>query len=328
MKPPHAGLTDRQLTALHVLVTDGTISAEQESAVRTTLAAAGGPDTAGPRVQVAEVVGYLGGGLMLAGATLVVGLSWDKLTDLGRVGIVAGVTVALIAAGLAIAKGIGGLRALASAESSTRSRIVSVLFALAALTGGLAAGTATQRSEELVGGLVGLGLAALAYAALPWIAQLLAAGVLGMIGTYGIVEAFGETAVRLGIAFVVLGAAWLAATATGIVRHRVVGFGIGAAITLIGAQQPIGWGGSEAWAYFGTGLAALAFVIWHLVAREPILLVAGVIGITIVVPEVVWDLTDGAVGGAAVVLIAGAVLLVTSGLGFLRRSRTTASHGR
>lgn len=320
------GLTARQLTALRALVDDGTLTTEQEAAVRAALTATA--EAAPGRVRLAEVVGYLGGALMLAGAALVVGLSWDKLTQAGQVGIVAGVTVVLVLAALAIARGVRGLRALAAGESTTRSRIVSVLLALASGTGALAAGTAAGGSEELVGGLVGLGLAALAYAALPWFAPLAAASIVGLIGVYGIVEAVGETPVRLGIGYVLLGVAWIAVTAVGGIRHRVVGFGIGAAITLLGAQQPIGWTGSEALAYAGTALIALGFVAWHLLSREPVLLVAGVLGITLAVPEAIWDWTDGAVGGAAAVLIAGAVLLAGSGLAFFQRARTTPSERR
>ena len=33
---------------------------------------------------------------------------------------------------------------------------------------------------------------------------------------------------------------------------------------------------------------------------------------TVVVPELVWDLTDGAAGGGVLLLVAGAVLLATS----------------
>lgn len=326
MNAPQSGLTDRQLAALRGLVDNGTLTAAQADAVREAVAAAEPATT--PRAVVAEVAGYLGGGLMLAGAALVVGLSWDKLTQAGRVGIVAGVTVALILAGMAIAKGVQGLRALARVERSTRARIVSVLFALAAGTGALAAGTASPRYEELVGGLVGVALAAVGYAVLPWFAPLVAGGVLSLFAAFGVAEAAGETALRVGAAFVVAGAGWLVLTGLGVIRHRKVGFGIGAAITLIGTQQPLGWGGAELWAYLGTAVAALGFVVWHLIAREPILLIAGVVGVTIVVPEAVWDWTDGAVGGAAVVLIAGAVLLIGSGLGFLLRSRTTSTPGQ
>ncbi|MDX8141446.1 hypothetical protein OG205_09810 [Lentzea sp. NBC_00516] len=53
-----------------------------------------------------------------------------------------------------------------------------------------------------------------------------------------------------------------------------------------------------------------------------ILLVAGVVATTADVPEVVWDLTDGAVGGGVLLLVAGAVLLATSlGSTWLRRTR-------
>ncbi|WP_093588668.1 hypothetical protein [Lentzea waywayandensis] len=59
--------------------------------------------------------------------------------------------------------------------------------------------------------------------------------------------------------------------------------------------------------------------------HSTVLLVAGVVATTVVVPEVVWDLTDGAVGGGVLPLVAGAVLLAASlGVWPLGSSQLTA----
>lgn len=42
---------------------------------------------------------------------------------------------------------------------------------------------------------------------------------------------------------------------------------------------------------------------------------AGVLGVSVAVPEAVWDWTDGAGGAAGILLVGGAVLLVASGVG-------------
>ncbi len=56
-----------------------------------------------------------------------------------------------------------------------------------------------------------------------------------------------------------------------------------------------------------------------------ILLLAGVAGISIAVPEAVWDLTDGAGGAATVLLVTGAALLTASAAGIrVRRHRPPA----
>jgi hypothetical protein len=65
---------------------------------------------------------------------------------------------------------------------------------------------------------------------------------------------------------------------------------------------------------------AIACLALYRFERSLVLLAAGVIGVTIAVPEAVWDITNGAGGAAAILLIAGAVLLGASGAGlWLRR---------
>jgi hypothetical protein len=98
---------------------------------------------------------------------------------------------------------------------------------------------------------------------------------------------------------------------------------IGAALVLIGGQQLLGQSGAQGWAYAVTFAAALAFFALYRWLREAVLLVAGVVGVAVAAPEAVWDWTDGAAGGAIVLLVAGAALLAASAAGLgLWRSRT------
>ncbi|NUT50380.1 MAG: hypothetical protein HOV94_24200 [Saccharothrix sp.] len=97
-----------------------------------------------------------------------------------------------------------------------------------------------------------------------------------------------------------------------VLRPKQLALAVGAATAFFGAQQPLG------------GDAALAVVCFatYFGERSTVLLVVGVVATTVVVPEIVWDLTDGAVGGGVVLLLAGAVLLATSpGSTWLRRNR-------
>lgn len=95
---------------------------------------------------------------------------------------------------------------------------------------------------------------------------------------------------------------------------------MGAATALFGAQQPLS--GDAAVCYAPTACLAFICFVTYLVVSSTILLVAGVVATTADVPEVVWDLTDGAVGGGVLLLVAGAVLLATSlGSTWLRRTR-------
>lgn len=302
------------------LVDAGTISAGQADAVLTALVSA--DELPSMRSHVAEVVGYLGGALVLAGAALLIGTSWESLTEPSRVGIVAAVTVGLLVAAVVIAGGPKAVLALRGAASTTRGRIATVLLALAGGTGALAAGTAAPGHRELmIGGAAGAVIAAVAYAVTWSVAPLLAAGPLSLMATIGLVESVGSSPSRMGFAILPLGVGWLALAGLGVIRQRSVGFVVGGIIALIGAQQPLGSSDTEVWAYVLTALVAAGCVTWHLLANEPVLLLAGVVGVTLVVPEVVWDFTDGAVGGAAIVLIAGVVLLIASGVGLLLRSR-------
>ena len=79
-----------------------------------------------------------------------------------------------------------------------------------------------------------------------------------------------------------------------VIRHRATAAGIAAALALIGAQFP-----EHAFiVYSATLVVALVCFGCYLADRMPILLIGGVIGVTIAVPEAVWDWTGGAVSGA------------------------------
>lgn len=127
--------------------------------------------------------------------------------------------------------------------------------------------------------------------------------------------------------FILLGLIWAALAAASVLAQRQTGFGVGALlIALMGAQQPLGEPGWAAWGYgltFGIALLWLAGYFW---LRYPVLLGAGVVGITIAIPEAIWDWTDGAVGGAVVALIAGAVLLAASAIGLRLSTRSKREH--
>ena len=56
--------------------------------------------------------------------------------------------------------------------------------------------------------------------------------------------------------------------------------------------------------------------------RSIVLLVAGVLGVTLAVPEAVLDWTNGALGASLILLVAGAVLVAASAVGLrLRRDK-------
>ncbi|GAA3169614.1 hypothetical protein GCM10020001_114840 [Nonomuraea salmonea] len=110
---------------------------------------------------------------------------------------------------------------------------------------------------------------------------------------------------------------WTTLVLAGVIGQRALGLGLGAVIALIGGQQDAG----AVWAYTMTAAIAVACLLLYRRERAWVLLVAGVIGFTIAVPEAIWHWTGGAVGGSVIVMIAGAVLVTASVLG-IRWHRT------
>ena len=114
----------------------------------------------------------------------------------------------------------------------------------------------------------------------------------------------------------------MALAAGGVLGQPQLGLGLGAAITLFGAQMPLWHDGAAPWAYLLTVVFAFACLAAYRFMRTPVLLVAGVAGVTVAVPEAIWDITNGTVGAAAILLVAGVVLLAASGTGFRLHRRT------
>lgn len=284
-------LAHGQERALGQLVTAGTLSKQEADAVRNALTDA---EETPVRRRIAEVVGYVGGALLLAGAALVVGTSWDSFSHAGRVGLLIGVTVVLVGAAVAL-----------------RNQVTGVLLALGAVTAGLAGSVAFDTHPALAGGIAALVLAAAGYAAWPAVFALPVAGIASGSVVVGLVDLVGFTPSWTGGGLLLLAAVWGVLVSFDLIRHRAVGAGVAAALALIGAQFP-----EHAFIQYSTTLVvALVCFGCYLADRMPILLIGGVIGVTIAVPEAIWDWTGGAVNAAVLVLIAGAVLLLAGGVG-------------
>jgi hypothetical protein len=310
---------DRTESALRDLVDRGVITTEQAQAVRTAIT--GGPLPAPRGRWWAEVSGYVGGGLLLGGASLLLGAVWDGLTDPIRAALLAALAAAVAAAGLLIGGGPAGVRRLARAATGARRRVVAVLFAVAA---GAATGAGAVFADDRPGtaaGVAGLAVALAGYAALPSVPGLLAvAGTSLLLFTSAAMDLGATSPFAVGLVYLALGAAWTTLAATGIITPRPVGLGVGATLVLIGAQQPLGQPGAQGWTYAMTFVAAVAFFVLYRWLRDVVLLIAGVLGMAVAAPEAVWDWTDGAAGGALVLLVAGAALVAAAaaGLGLWR----------
>lgn len=312
--------------ALRDLIEQGVLSVDQASAVQDALRRENAkPALLGLRVRWSEVAGYLGGGLLLTGAVLLAASTWDRLSEAARIGFVGTFAGLLLVAGVIAAGGPAGLRGARRLAQMPRMRVASALLALGAGATAVAVDVALPDDFSVWGGALAVGIgfvvAVTGYAFLPVAFGLIASTVLGVATVMSSVEAaFEMTPLVAGLSLSSAGLALAAMAFTRAVHNWWLGVGMGLAIAIIGAQQPLGQEGTEAVGYvltFAIGIGCL--VLWHWV-REWLLAGFGVIGVAISVPEAIWHLTDGAVGAAVVPLIAGAILLIASGIG-LRKHR-------
>jgi hypothetical protein len=306
--------------ALDRLVDEGVLSRAQADAVRAALTTTRGSARTLTGWFV-EIAGYLGGGLMLGGVALFLAASWDTLSRAARSGLLAGFAVLFVAAAVAVSGGPRAARRLRTGRTTARRRIVGVLLALASVPAAAATGVALHHHAALVAGTVGFVVAA---AGLAWLST--PAGVVAAAGMSAFaVASFGGEAdvgpLGMGLLLLGLGVAWAAAALlVPVVAPAWLGLAIGAGLALVGAQQPLAQDRTAPWAYGMTGAVALVCFLLYRWQRYLVLLVAGVVGATVVVPEAVADVTNGALGGSLILLVAGVVLVAFSALGLRLRS--------
>ncbi|GIH05274.1 hypothetical protein Rhe02_33410 [Rhizocola hellebori] len=291
------------------LVASGELTQAQAEAVRREFSAAAG----GPRVGwLIEVAGYLGGGLILGGAALLVGSTWDRLGRGWQTAILAGVAALFVAAALLVAEGPGRIRALEGA----RRRVVGVLLALTSIPAAFAAAVAASDYDAVWGFWAGLAVSLVCLWVLATGLGVAVAAAMSVGAVVSLVEeVWHARPLGVGVALLGLGAAWAAVTVAGWARPKWLGLLIGFGLAIVGAQLPLAEGGTEAWAYALTLAVAAGCLVLYRWERSLMTLAGGVIGVTLAVPEMISDLTDGAVGGAAILLIAGVVLVTASAAG-------------
>jgi uncharacterized membrane protein len=291
---------------------------------------------AGPlRRRLAEVAGYVGGCLLLAAATLLVADQWGDLGATGRVGVLVGVAALLAVAGLVTVLARGPQPGDHTFLSPTRRRLGSVLLTGAAVSAAGAVGVwmVDVRPTEPADWVIGLGVG-LALMVLSGAGYVLAPSAVGQLGVAAglawivptVLDGVGQGhALAIGLGYVVVGVLWMVLAERDVWREQVVGVTLGAASVLVGAQLPLA--SSHEWVGYLLTLAAAAAGFAVYVARRswPYLALA-VVAATIGVPEALSDWTDGSLGAAGVLLVAGVTLLVAALLGLrLRKGSATAT---
>lgn len=318
--------------ALRDLVADGTLTPDQATRVATRLGAPLSsppvPPTQAPEAplsRAAELAGYAGAALLVGAVGLFLRTGWQDLSDPSRVVLLAVATVLLAAAGAAIVTvGAESIRELARHHDSARRRLVSTLWAGAAATAAAGAGLLADGHEPLAASTTAVVVAGAGYALVPGAVGQLAA-FLAWIGLVSaLIDEVGDepgTTTAYAVAFVLLAAAWCALASLRVLHERTFALALGAGLALLGAQLPV-ISGDDAWlGYLLTAAVAAAGYAGFVLTRRWPLLVAGVAGMTLVVPEALGDWADGSVPAAGVLLVAGLTLLGSSAVSLRLRQR-------
>lgn len=332
---PRRGHDSRTLPVVSALEAHGLVDPvrhlEAVEVVEQALGARAG-ETTSLRRRLAELAGYVGGAFVVAAAALFLADQWTDLSVLQRVGLLGGIAVLLFAAGLATRP--TGRRAgdLSAEQQQVRRRLASVLF-----TAGAAAGAATtvvwlidviegRGTEMTEGNWIGLG-GAVVLVVLATVGYLLAHSLLGLLAVavgvaYGVPFALGVLEVQepvwIGASFLVVGVTWLALTERDVWHELVPARVVGALFVLVGAQVPVT--SEDPWiAYLLTLLVAGVGFAMYVGRRAWPYLAVGVVGVTLAVPEALMDWTEGSLGTAGVLLVAGVTLLGASLLGLRLR---------
>ena len=338
---PEETSTDRLTAALDRLVERGVLDRVQAGAVMTEYAGLPGPPRPeGLRRRLGEIAGYLGASFVVGATLLFLGEEWDELGKMGRFSILASMAVILFASGLAVRSGAvrPGDGRWGRAGDSVRRRLSSTLLTGAAAAVGFATfvaldGTAPDRPAS-DSAWVAASVAALAVVI---VGYLLARSALGQLGTA--VAAFvayssianlldADSADAFGYGMLALGVIWVVLAWRRLVTERRFALGIAVTFGLLGAQLVV-LGRSDTDNFIGYALtalvAALCFAAYARI-REWVVLAGGVVGATLVVPEFLYDVTDGSLGASGVMLVAGVTLLAGSLAGLrIRRSPDAGS---
>lgn len=284
----------------------------------------------------AELAGYIGGAFVVSAAGIFFGSQWGSLTSGQQVGLLAGIAVLLAAAGLAIGTA-AGLAAVRAGEEPVRRRLAGALLTGAAVS---AAGAVGLLADEMLTGmdltaaLLGFGTLAagsmLGYQFAPTVVGQLGVAVGAATAVPLLFDEFGDmSALGSGLGILGLGVVWLLATERGLWREVASARVIGSGLAVLGAQFPVFEYGDERWVgYLALAIVAAASFTVYVARPAWPYLAAGVIAVTLVVPEALLDWTDNALGPAGALLVTGVSLLAASLLGLRLRKEVADEPAR
>ncbi|BBH67535.1 hypothetical protein ACTI_42200 [Actinoplanes sp. OR16] len=289
---------DRLRAALDRLVERGVLDDRQAGAVLAEVAAPRRENRGRP--PWGEIAGYLGASLVLGAILLFLAGQWGGLDWGSRVAVLTGLAVLLVTAGLVVGR--------RPSEDVSR-RLASTLLTGAAGAAGFAVYVAFD--QAFVASLTGLAVVSAGY--------LLASSAVGQLGVA--VAAFllyaslldwrevldGPT--PLGAGVLLLGVVWAVVPWP----ERRFGRAVAVVLGLSGAQLVVI--DDDILGYALTAAVAVACFAWYARERDWVLLAGGVVGATVVTPEILYEVTGGSIGGSGAMLVAGVILIAGSVLG-------------
>lgn len=306
--------------ALERLVAAGMISGEQRAAV---LRAVDEQERAGRasggRV-AAEIVAYVGAGLVAAGLGLFVDKAWAQVAQSGRVVLLVVVAGCAMWGAVALAGGCAGVFRRVPIAPAGRVRLAAVLVVLAAVaaTGAVATAIGEQGGAAWAAGLV---VATLGYLLVPSVLAMIAVAGFGVASIMGITtELFDVRAPWQGIALMLFGALWFGLAWARAVVAEWAGYVLGGVIAVVGAQSVTF--GDSLWRPLLTGLIGVLCFVLYAIRRNGVLVLGGAAGIAVAVVQAVDGHTGGGPVVASVVLAIGAMVLTAGVVVLLARSRT------
>ena len=323
----------RLTAALDRLVERGVLNRAQAGAV---VMECGGlpapPRPEGLRRRLGEIAGYLGASFVVGATLLFLSEEWDALGRAGRFSILAAMAVVLFGSGVAVRLQAARQPAARTGNhwwhpwvgDSVRRRLSSTLLTGAAAAAGFATYVSLEDTAQdhpgsdyapFVATVVGLAVVIVGY--------LLARSAFGQLGVAvaacaayaSLLHLLGvDQADALGFGMLALGAVWVGLVWRRLVTERRFALAIAVTFGLVGAQLIV-VGDGEAQSYLGYALTALVAGICFTAyarIREWVVLAGGVVGAMLVVPEFLYDVTDGSLGASGVMLVAGITLLAGS----------------
>lgn len=231
---------------------------------------------------VIEALAYVGGALLAVGAGMLVGQFWDRIGTAGHLVVVA------------VAALVTGIVGVVVGESDPAAwRLRGFLWAMSAVGAGALAGLLVFETVDASGEPVAFATADTTIA--------VAIGVgIAWVGS-------GNVAAWIGLALWLTGAAWAVLAWRRWLPPAVVGFGLGAVLTLVSAG--IVGGRYETLAPVLGLFTAAAWVGLGTVTDEGLALAPGVVGTFVFLPWTLGVLFGESLGAPAVVMLSGALLL-------------------